>query len=405
MHSPSLLTYPLLISALCLSNVFADAVTNDMPTANPALSEAYDSRSATIINPTDQSIFSVQNKQTTEEAVGTLLRKISTQAIVPLYKSADKEVSTLQRQIITFCNQPTVKSLHKIRQHWSQALTAWGKSEVALFGPAIKQQLDLHIYFRPVKKRVIKKLLAQTSAISIDDLEFAGVGAQGFATLEYLLFDRDSSDAELLKRFTGDDNRYCQHLLATSTLLQRDIATIYNEWMGGYAEALSLSETTDKPIFTNPQQALELIIGKVDQLAENTINKLRHALAKNAHLAGKDTNRDTMNAYKLEAWRSGHTLANIQSNIQGIERTLKQGGLLEWLKQSGESELVVLFEQRFSTIRDIKFPSSDLFAQIEAKQVAAADTLFDEALALSKLIQKMAPKLGVQLGFNDSDGD
>ena len=334
-----------------------------------------------------------------------LLKSISQQAILPLYKSADQETSALQRQVIAFCNQPTLTNLQASRQHWSRALSAWEASEVALFGPALSKQRDLHIYFRPVKKRVIKKLLTQDTPISMDNLEFAGVGAQGFATLEYLMFDREKTDDELLKQFTGSDNRSCQHLLATSTLLQRDISAIYHEWQNTYADAISNTGSGENPVFANDKQALEMTLGKLDQLAEAVINKLRNPLAKNAQLAGKDESRENTNAYKLEAWRSGRTLENIQDNIHGIEQVLKQGGILNWLKQHGEADLAKQLEQQLATIRDIPFPSTDLFAQIENKDLKAADALFDGALVLSKLIHSMAPKLGVQLGFNDSDGD
>ena len=334
-----------------------------------------------------------------------LLERISKQAILPLYKAVDQETSALQRQVISFCNQPNLANLQATRQHWSQALSAWEASEVALFGPALSKQRDLHIYFRPIKKRVIKKLLNQDMPISMDNLEFAGVGAQGFATLEYLMFNRDKTDEEILKQFTGNNNRYCQHLLATSTLLQRDISKIYHEWQNTYADAIANAGDGENPIFANNEQALEMTLGKLDQLAEAVINKLRNPLAKNAQLAGKDDQRENTNAYKLEAWRSGHTLKNIQANIQGIEQVLKQGGILYWLKQHGEAGLAKQLEDQLVAISDIKFPSTDLFAQIENKDLKASDTLFDEVLTLSKLIHSTAPKLGVQLGFNDSDGD
>lgn len=342
---------------------------------------------------------------TTELSLQPLLQRISQQAILPMYKQADEQATALHRQVIAFCNNTDLANLTATRKQWADAINAWQVTEVALFGPALSQQRDLHIYFRPVKKRVIKKLLTQDNDISMDNLAFAGVGAQGFATLEYLLFDRDKTDDDILKQFLGNDSRYCQHLLASSTMLQRDISSIYREWQGSYADALAKPGHGENPVFANSTQALEMALGKLDQSAEAVINKLRNPLAKAAQLSGKDAARDNTNAYKLEAWRSGHSLANIRANIQGIELVLKQGGILDWLRQHNEAELAKQLEQQLIAIRDIEFSGTDLFAQIEAKDLTAADALFDETLALSKLIHDTAPKLGVQLGFNDSDGD
>ena len=388
MNLSKLLIYSAVVSAVCSTSLWAETATTDSASATASV----ESEAAVATAKTDLKLQPV-------------LEKMSRQAILPMYKTADEQASELQREVIAFCNQTTMSNLQATRQQWSAAISDWQATEVALFGPALSQQRDLHIYFRPVKKRVIKKLLTQDTAISMENLEFAGVGAQGFATLEYLLFDREKTDEEILAQFTGSDNRYCQHLLATSTLLQRDISSIYHEWQSTYADALANPGQGAEPIFANDTQALEMALGKLDQSAEAVINKLRNPLAKAAHLAGKDDARENTNAYKLEAWRSGHSLANLQANIRGIEITLKQGGILDWLKQHDAVELAEQLEQKLVTISEIKFPSSDLFAQIEDKQLEAADVLFDETVALSKLIHETAPKLGVQLGFNDSDGD
>ncbi|PID46565.1 MAG: hypothetical protein CSB47_03350 [Proteobacteria bacterium] len=333
-----------------------------------------------------------------------LLKALGQRVIVPLYQRADKTATALNQQVIHFCNNPTEANLQSVRRHWSHALSAWESSEIALFGPALRKQRDLHIYFRPVKKRVIKKLLRQETPISIDNLEFAGVGAQGFASMEYLLFDREKSDADIVAQFAADDSRHCQHLLAISTLLKRDIAAILHEWNEGYVTALTQTGG-DTTAFANDTQALEMVYGKIDQLSEAIINKLRHALAKNAQLAGKDPKRENTNAYKLEAWRSGHTLANIHANLYGIDLALAKSGIFSWLEQSGNGDLVKQYQSIREAINKIDFPSDDLFQQIEDKQLEAGDALFDQVRALSKVVQAIAAKLGIQLGFNDSDGD
>lgn len=324
-----------------------------------------------------------------------LVAPITNKVILPLYKEAARQAKLLNISTLAFCEQPNSNNLSAIRYQWSQALSAWQASEIALFGPGLERQRDLHIYFRPVKKRVIKLLWSKQEPVTLDSVNFAGVGAKGFATLEYLLLDRSLTDIEVLARFNTPTNTpHCEHLLAVSILLKGDINAIYNAWATDYPATLVKSE-----------QAMSLIIGKLDQITESVSTKLRHALAKDAHMAGKDDKREKRNAHKLEAWRSGHTLQNIQANLTGVKRVLNDGGLINWLKENNHIELANKISQQLTIVNAISFKSNDLFQQIESGELDAADKLFQESLQLSKLIKEMAEAMGVQLGFNDSDGD
>lgn len=327
--------------------------------------------------------------------IESLVAPITNNVILPLYKEADRQAQLLNMSTLAFCQQPSSESLSAIRYQWSQALSAWQASEVALFGPGLEKQRDLHIYFRPVKKRVIKQLWAKQEPITLDSVNFAGVGAKGFATLEYLLLDRSLTDLEVLARFNTPANTpHCQHLLAVSILLKNDINAIYTAWATDYPATL-----------TESGQAMSSIIGKLDQTAESVSTKLRQALAKDAHLAGKDEKREKRNAHKLEAWRSGHTLQNIRANLSGVKLVLNDGGLVNWLSENNHSELANIISKQLTVIDTISFKSTDLFQQIENGELDAADKLFQESLKLSRLIKEMAAVMGVQLGFNDSDGD
>lgn len=329
------------------------------------------------------------------DAFEKMITSVTSNVITPIYKEAAEQATELSTATLAFCSQPNAKTLQAIRKHWSLALTAWQTSEMALFGPALDKQRDLHIYFRPVKKRVIKQLWASPKPITLDAVNFAGVGAKGFATLEYLLVDRSLTDTETLERFnTAATTRHCEHLLAVSILLKDDINAIHNAWVTSYPTTLASSE-----------QAMSLILGTLDQSAEAVATKLRNALAKDAHLAGKDDKREKRNAHKLEAWRSGHTLQNIRANISGIKKVLNNGGFITWLDDNKHHELANTITEQLAAIDAISFADSDLFQQIEKGDLESADLLFKESMQLSRLIKDMADAMGVQLGFNDNDGD
>ena len=336
-------------------------------------------------------------KQPVETARSTdnLVKPIIENVILPLYKDAAQKSDLLNKSTLAFCEQPNVDTLKDLRNQWSLALSAWQASEIALFGPALEKQRDLHIYFRPVKKRVIKILWASDKPITLEAVNFAGVGAKGFATLEYLLFDRSLTDNEILARFnTPESTAHCQHLLAVSILLKDDINAIYNAWATDYPAELIKSG-----------EAMSLILGKVNQTVEGVETKLRHAFAIDAFLAGKDDKRENRNAHKLEAWRSGHTLKNIQANLLGVKLALREGGFINWLNQNSQSELADKISKQLTVIDATSFTSDDLFQQVEDGKLDAGDTLFKEAMQLFRLIKELALAMDIQLGFNNNDGD
>jgi predicted lipoprotein len=146
-------------------------------------------------------------------------------------------------------------------------------------------------------------------------------------------------------------------------------------------------------------------LGKLDQLAETVPNKLSNALASGNYLAGKDPQREKVNAHKLEAWRSGHTLSNLHANMTGIKLLLDDGGFLAMLKTQGQTALATQIRDQIEVVQGIEFAGSDLFQQLQDKQTQAADTFYTESLKLSQQIKQLSSALGIQLGFNDSDGD
>ena len=327
----------------------------------------------------------------TDDLVKPFIGKV----ILPLYKDAADKSESLSKATLAFCAQPTTESLSVVRDQWSLALSAWQATEVALFGPALEKQRDLHIYFRPVKKRVIKLLWASDKPVTLETVNFAGVGAKGFATLEYLLLDRSLTDVEILERFvTPEGAPHCQHLLAVSILLKDDINAIYNAWATDYPTELIQSG-----------EAMSLIFGTLNQTVEGIESKLRHAFAIDAFLAGKDDKRENRNAHKLEAWRSGHTLKNIQANLLGVKLALNEGGLTGWLKDNNQADLADKISKQITAIDAISFSSDDLFQQVEDGKLDAGDALFKESVQLYRLIKEMALAMDIQLGFNNNDGD
>ena len=329
-----------------------------------------------------------------------LLNKLTFTTIIPLYQQFINQTAKLAEQSHQFCSKPDLLRLTAVKKHWGETLSAWMRTEMLLFGPAIEEQLDFTIYFYPAKKNVINKLLQSETPINIEQLEQLGVGGQGLATLEYLLFDRTVREPEILQRFQGKmQNRRCQYLVTTSQLLLHRAQKIYAAWdpgQGNYAAAVTRAGL-DSLVYTEASQPLDAIVNKIFQSVEKiSSRKLAVPLGKKAPSQPKP--------YKLEAWRSGHSLANINATLQGIDALMKNG-LYAWLIQQGHAETASKIEQNMGAIKQRPLSSTDLF-QILKTNPGELDSLYLKTKELTRCIKhEFAPTMQVQLGFNDNDGD
>ena len=337
-----------------------------------------------------------------------LFASITEQGILPLYRALDKKVQRLVTQSEAFCAQTDMAHLQALRSAWQDTLLAWQRTDALMFGPAIANQVDFHINFQPPKKLIINSLLRNDKAITPDSVHQGGVGGKGLSTLEYLLFNREQSDAKQLQAFTAGKagERRCAYVQAVSQLLQQDINTITAHWQrdfNNYADALRTAGA-GSPVFVSAREALDLIIRKLYQSVEKTSrNRLAKAL-------GVGTSDKIIRPHALPAWRSGLSLAIVRANWEGQQQLLVEGGLLDWISEHDQRAST---QQTLQSLRDalqgalaLPVPEEDPFLQLEAGEVATVQTYYTQARRIDQLVQQqLAPLLGVQLGFNDNDGD
>ena len=130
-----------------------------------------------------------------------LIQQLVTVGIQPLYRDLQQRSQQLTQTSTEFCSTPSLENFQKLRDAWGETLLAWQRTDLLLFGPAIAEQLDFQINFAPPKKQIIKNLLASDQPLSQEAVAAAGVGAQGLSSLEYVLFDREQTTAQLLDQF------------------------------------------------------------------------------------------------------------------------------------------------------------------------------------------------------------
>lgn len=343
-----------------------------------------------------------------------LLATLVDGAIIPLYRELDVAAATFAQRSKTFCTEPTSNNFQTVRDGWGETMLAWQRTDPLLFGPAVEDQQDFHINFTPPKKVIINRLLTDTSPLTLEAVEQAGVGGQGLSTLEFLLFEREKNTAQMLETFQGETGkRRCAYVRAASELLQRDIHTITNAWLrtqNSYADEFRKAGNGSKS-FSVARQPVDLLIGKLYQTAEKLAKqKIGNPLGKSLDPAteGKQVVHGEGNAYQLEAWHSGYSLKIAHANVEGMQRIMLDGGLLDWLRTQPDTAANAFVAQQMTLRMESyrKLPIADAFGLIQQGKGEELNAYYYLGNDLQMgIARQLAKVIGTPLGFNDSDGD
>ena len=263
-----------------------------------------------------------------------------------------------------------------VKTRWIAAASAWDSLAALGVGPLIERRSARHIDFMPVRPEMLARAIAAAPKTAAD-LERIGAPARGFPALEWLLWSQpvpapQTSACDYAQLLGADIEREAQALDAAAR--QRAGAPMSKE----LAQAV-LVET------------LNQWIGGVDQLGWAFMRK---PLAVAGTQRGKDAG-DVEPEFPRRA--SGQTatvwasrwgaLRETADALETLLRARGQGALADQLGQTTAAA-----ERALKGLRPEDVPR-----------------VFDAAQAVTGLTsltqEKLAPALGVNMGFSDSDGD
>ena len=138
-------------------------------------------------------------------------------------------------------NEKTLSSLTKLREEHLKAWRAWQKIEMFNIGKAeeIYYKDKMNIY--PVNSaRIEANILSGNYDLKNDANNFA---AQGFPTLDYLLYGIGSNEEEILEKYTSD-NKYLNYLEAVSDEMILNTEKVVNDWETYKNEFTSSTDNT-----------------------------------------------------------------------------------------------------------------------------------------------------------------
>lgn len=338
-----------------------------------------------------------------EAAFRALNRAAVEQVLLPAYRRFAAATANLAARLDVLARTPREPpALEAAREGFARALLAWQEVQPVRVGPAELFSRHPRVQFWPDPRNAIgRDLSAAIAARDPAALEsranaLGQVTTQGLPALERLLY----GDEAVARLRAGDaEAAYRGALLRTiggnlSTLAQDMLAG----WTGGetpYGAALIQPRSP----YDTPQEAtLELfkaLYAAVETVADR---KLTRALGGSAGAA---------RAQLLEAWRSGLSGPAIQANLR-TARALYDKAFAPALAAAGETALQDLLDRAFAQLgasaEAMPLPLEAALGD-PARREAVAVVQRESAALKALLAQRLAPALGVPLGFNALDGD
>lgn len=285
--------------------------------------------------------------------------------------------------------------LAAVRTQWLAAQHAWAALQPVLVPPSPADHLGLQIQFWPDKRNLAAKqseeLLNKKEALTMDGLAKGSVAVRGLTASEYILFDREHNLADPAQRA-----RYCSLLQANTAYQLAQSQHILKVWQQEFAQQL----------LQTPNARYADAMGPLAELLRAQVTAF-DVMRKKLGVAIGQPGDGTPQPYQAEAWRSGDTLGGLQAGVMA-SRALWDGGGWRNLAHSKQPELAQKIDETYTALQaqlaKLQSPLDSLLATEAGKQ--QLKVLYGQLNTLHLLYEKELSKaLGVQLGFNGTDGD
>lgn len=323
--------------------------------------------------------------------------------IVPRYQTLADETASLAATATVFCANPDQPGLEKVRAGFQRGTDAWQSIQHIRFGP-IEFLLRMNRFqLWPDKRgnvaKHLQQLLAQQDRAALAPQRFAdgSVAVQGFSALEMLLFD-DGATADAFSANTPDGAYRCAVLLAITANLSDMSAGLVHDWTQGdnaYSGFIR-SAAQGNAFYSSERDVSSLLLNNLyTGMLMIVDQKLDLPLDKSLQSA-----RGT----RAENWRSGRSLRNIQSNLEGLH-DFYRGAFAPRLP---DAKLHQAIEAAFAdTLQALAAVPAPLHSAVQDPTARpAVEKLRREAARLKNLIGGELPAaLDLPLGFNSLDGD
>ena len=310
------------------------------------------------------------------------LTEVANNQILTAYQNVVKQSSALGSLATQSCQTGSAVSgeqLTALRAQWLELAKAWAQAEVVGFGPAMNSMSNLYINYYPDERGLVHQgvidLIAANPTLTADQLASESAIVQGIPGLEEVLYANDSLTKE-----------QCQYVVSASEALTARLSDVQKAWQDSPEQLLGIGGDQNKT-------GLNRWINSVLALVETTKST---SLDQPLGITGNKKGH-------LPAAAAGQSRAIITAKVAALNKALTDPALVAILSDNGNDTLA----DEMSTLLA---EASTLLAQLPEDLAQATPdqqkALYEKLTELTQVIKRqLMPTLGIQVGFNSTDGD
>lgn len=345
-----------------------------------------------------------EEKKSQEYDRSSFLINSADNLILPAYGELKKSVDLLSIQVSMFNTQPTINNILLLRELWLKSYSSWQYCSIYEFGPAMEQNLRLSLNTFPVDTTQIN---SNISSGNYNLVTASNADARGFPSLDYLLFNSNQSDTDLVKAFALSAIR--KKYISDVTLdIQNKVNTVYDSWKdsgGNYAATYKSNTGIDAG------SSLGMLVNQLNFDFEILRN------AKVGIPLGKKS-LDTPFPEKVEGYYSGYSKELLIHHLTSLENVylgrtsngVNNSGLDDYLDflnaQYSGTTLNFAISSAFSNAKTALQAIPDPLSQAISNNSSSVDNAYVKLQQLLVLLKADMPSsLGILITYQDNDGD
>jgi predicted lipoprotein len=316
--------------------------------------------------------------------------------IGPGYIAFASSAAALSTAADGFCANSATGDLAALRSQWRATMSSWQSIELVRAGASENSNRRFRIQFFPDLNNAVQtnsdQVLASSAAITETTIANTPVGAQGLPAIEYVLFELDGfGDA------TAGPRR-CEFIQAVAENIETMSIELRADWATGGTSRNDLLNATGE--FTDADGVLVAVLESFAQEAEEMADrKLKDAF----------TSADIT---QLESFRSRTSKANLINNLQSLQQMFDDGdsttyGLRDLIDRSLTISSVgdQLSDQLVTLDTQLRMLAPELEDIVAGNAAGDLEVISDALQTVADLTIDVAVAAGVNLGFNNRDGD
>ncbi|MCC3309328.1 imelysin family protein [Psychrobacter sanguinis] len=310
------------------------------------------------------------------------LTEVANNQILTAYQNVVEQSSALGSLATQSCQTGSAVSgeqLTALRAQWLELAKAWAQAEVVGFGPAMNSMSNLYINYYPDERGLVHQgvidLIAANPTLTADQLASESAIVQGIPGLEEVLYANDSLTKE-----------QCQYVVSASEALTARLSDVQKAWQESPEQLLGIGGDQNKT-------GLNRWINSVLALVETTKST---SLDQPLGITGNKKGH-------LPAAAAGQSRAIITAKVAALNKALTDPALVAILSDNGNDTLADEMSTLLAEASTLLAQLPEDFAQATPDQQKA---LYEKLTELTQVIKRqLMPTLGIQVGFNSTDGD